>query len=106
MFGLCNKAATFQKVTSFISQDFFLKFVKIILDDYCLFSTKDEHPSQLLKTVLIDVIKLEFLLNVVKCQFVIPYGKLFGHRGSKESISKDLDKVCKLANLPISRKMT
>ena len=105
LFGLCNGAATFQRVATLAFQDYLRIFMEIFLDDFCVFGTKADHSSQL-KKCFDKCAEFGISLNAAKCQFVVPYGKLLGHRVSKRGMYTDPDKVSKIVNLPIPTTIT
>jgi len=79
--------------------------MEIFLDDFCVFRTKSKHPHQF-KKYFDKCSEFGISLNVAKCQFVVPYGKLLGYIVSKQGINTDPDKVSKIANLPIPSTIT
>ena len=44
--------------------------------------------------------KFGISLDVAKCQFVVPYGKLLGHVVSADGIGVDPDKITLIENFP------
>jgi hypothetical protein len=99
LFGLCNAPATFQRVMTVAFQAFLRKFMEIFLDDFCVYGSKEDHPEHLAKCFA-QCDKYGISLNVAKCQFVVPFGKLLGHIVSANGIEVDPDKITLIVNFP------
>ena len=46
-FGLCNAPATFQRVMTEAFQEYLRKFMEILLDDFAVFGTMEQHANYL-----------------------------------------------------------
>ena len=73
--------------------------MEIFLDDFCKFSSRNEHLDWFGKC-FDQCDQFGISLNLEKCTFGVPSGKLLDHKVSKAGIATDLDKVKKIANLP------
>jgi len=100
-FGLCNAPATFQRVMTQAFQKYLRVLVEIFLDDFCTFSTKEDHLKWLGKC-LDQCAEFGISLNLKKCTFGVPSGKLLGHIVSMVIIATNLNKVKKITNLLVS----
>ena len=77
-FGLCNVAATFQKVMNEALNQH-LDYCKAYLDDIVVFSCDwDTHPKYI-ESVLSKLNDLKFTVNVKKCVFAKSEIKYLGH---------------------------
>jgi len=75
------------------------KFIKIFLDDFCVYSSKEKH-IECLEKCFIQCEKYVISINATKSQFAVPFGKLVGHTVSKQGIAIDPDKVAIIVQLP------
>lgn len=103
-FGLCNAPATIQRVMTIGFQDYLRQFMEIILDDFCIFSTKIEHADILTKCFA-KCHEFKISLNSAKCQFLVPFGKLLGHIGSKDGLTTDPAKIRAIVSLSLPTTM-
>jgi hypothetical protein len=99
LFGLCNALATFQRVMMIAFLPFLHKFIEIFLDDFCIFGKLEDHAEQLAKCFE-QCEKYGISLNVAKCQFMVPFGRLLGHIVSKDGIAVDPDKISLIEYFP------
>jgi hypothetical protein len=104
-FGLCNAPATFQRVMTTAFQKYLRKFIEIFLDDFCVFSTHQQH-AECLRKCFEQCRAYGISINVAKFQFLVPCGRLLGHIVSKEGIAVDPDKVAALLLLPMPEHIT
>ena len=98
-FRLCNALATFQRVMTQAFQKYLCTSIEIFLDDFCTFSSREEHLDWLGKC-LDQCDQYGISLNSEKCTFGVLSGKLLGHIVSKAGIATDPNKIKKIANLP------
>lgn len=98
-FGLCNAPATFQRVMTQAFQEYLHVSMEIFLDDFCVFSKRENHLEWLNKC-LDQCARFGISLNSEKSTFGVPSGRLLGHLVSVSGIATDPDKVKKIANLP------
>ena len=80
-------------------QDRLRKDIETFLDDFCVYGREVDHP-QALARCFTQCSKFGISLNVAKCQFVVPYGKLLGHIVSADGIGVDPDKITLIENFP------
>jgi hypothetical protein len=104
-FGLCNAPATFQRVMTTAFQKYLRKFIEIFLDDFCVFSTRQQH-AECLKKCFEQCREYGISINVAKSEFLVPCGRLLGHIVSKEGIAVDPDKVAAILLVPIPKHIT
>ena len=104
-FGLCNAPATFQRVMTQAFQDELRVSMEIFLDDFCSFSTREEHLEKLGRC-LDKCAQFGISLNSEKCQFGVPSGKLLGHIVSTAGIATDPDKIKIILDLQIPDTVT
>jgi hypothetical protein len=104
-FGLCNAPATFQRVMTTAFQKYLRKFIEIFLDDFCVFSTRQQH-AECLKKCFEQCREYGISINAAKSEFLVPCGRLLGHIVSKEGIAVDPDKVAAILLLPIPEHIT
>ena len=91
-FGLCNAPGTFQRAMMIIFQDFLRKFLEIFMDDFCVFSSREEH-KKCLESTFKKCKEANLSLHPEKCYMAMEEGILLGHRIGKEGIKVDPDKV-------------
>jgi hypothetical protein len=77
-FGLCNVPTTYQKVVTKTFNKYLNDFMQVFLDDFSVFSKKEDHIGQLQKCLQECYIN-GINLNSYKCVFSINYGVLLGH---------------------------
>jgi hypothetical protein len=99
-FGLCNTPTTFQRVMTTTFQKYLRKFIEIFLDDFCVFSTRQQH-AKCLKKCFEQCREYGISINASKSEFLVPCGRLLGHIVSKEGIAVDPGKVAAILLLPI-----
>ena len=91
-FGLCNAPGTFQRLMMDIFQDFLRHFLEVFIDDFAVFSTKEQHLEFLEKTFL-RCRETGLKLHPGKCFLGMVSGILLGHVVSKKGLAVDSDKV-------------
>jgi hypothetical protein len=104
-FGLCNVPATFQRVMTTAFQKYLRRFIEIFLDDFCVFSTRQQH-AECLKKCFEQCREYGISINTAKSEFLVPCGRLLGHIVSKEGIAVNPDKVAAILLLPIPEHIT
>ena len=62
------------------------------MDDFCIYSTQDEHMDQL-RLVMERCRLYQIALNPSKCQIMVSHGVVLGHIVSRIGIVTDQDKV-------------
>ena len=75
-----------------IFQDFLRKFLEIFIDDFCVYSSREEHLG-CLKATFEKCRESNLSLHPEKCYMAMEEGILLGHKISKEGIKVDQDKV-------------
>ena len=91
-FGLCNAPGTFQRLMMDIFQDFLRYFLEVFIDDFAMFSAKQDHLKFLKKTFE-RCRETNLKLHPGKCFLGMESGLLLGHVVSKNGLEVDLDKV-------------
>ena len=91
-FGLCNAPGTFQQLMMDIFQDFLRHFLEVFIDDFAVFSKKQDHLNFLKKTFE-RCRETNLKLHPGKCFLEMESGLLLGHVVSKNGLEVDLDKV-------------
>ena len=91
-FGLCNAPGTFQRLKMDIFQDFLRHFLEVFIDDFAVFSAKQDHIKFLRKTFE-RCRETNLKLHPGKCFLGMESGLLLGHVVSKSGLEVDLDKV-------------
>ena len=91
-FGLSNALGTFQRIMCLVFKDFLRIFLEIFMDDFCIYSTQDDHIGKL--RLVIERCRLyQIALNPSKCQIMVSHGVVLGHIVSRRGIVTDNDKV-------------
>ena len=98
-FGLMCAPATFQRGMMKIFADYLDKFMKVFLDDFTVYGTKEDHIENLEKC-LIKCRENGVSLNPEKCYFCVNSGRLLGHVVCKEGLLVDPKKVGVIKELP------
>ncbi|KAL2631423.1 hypothetical protein R1flu_016109 [Riccia fluitans] len=78
-FGLTNAPATFQQMMMNIFRDYLWKFVKVFLDDFCVYSSKKDHKEKLGLTFE-KCRPNQLRLHPKKSYICMQEGILLGHR--------------------------
>jgi hypothetical protein len=86
-------------------QKYLRKFIEIFLDNFCVFSTRQEH-AECLRKCFEQCREYGISINVAKSEFIVPCGRLLGHNVSKEGIAVDPDNVAAILLLPIPKHIT
>ena len=98
-FGLTNGPAHYQKRANWVLFPFLGKCVKDFIDDFCIYSSRQDHCEKLAQ-VFERYDECGGQLNPKKCFLAQPRVKLFGHMVSENGIEADPDKVKPLILLP------
>ncbi|MCO5604218.1 hypothetical protein L7F22_058381 [Adiantum nelumboides] len=93
-FGLTNAPATFQRFVTHVFQPFFCKFIRVFIDDFCIYSSRVLH----LEKVNEGLARLQSLGG--QCHIVESQVTLLGHVVSSRGIEADPGKVQALVSLP------
>ena len=91
-FGLCNAPATFQRAMMAIFKEYLQKFMAVFVDDFTVYSGKEEH-LECLRLVLIKCREKKVCLNPFKCLFGADRGEVLGHIVSKRGIEMSEGKI-------------
>jgi hypothetical protein len=91
-FGLMCAPATFQRGMMKIFADYLDKFMKVFLDDFTVYGTKENHIEHLEKC-LIKCRENGVSLNPEKCYFCVNSGRLLGHVVCQKGLLVDPKKV-------------
>lgn len=92
-FGLEGGLGTYQETADIVFKG--LEFVKNFIDDFVVFSTRNDHLS-CLRVVLERVDAAKMGLNPDKCKFCVRKGALLGHKVSADGVEVDSCKVQKI----------
>ncbi|MCO5588922.1 hypothetical protein L7F22_042883 [Adiantum nelumboides] len=98
-FGFMNGCAWYQKRVNKVFSPFLGKFVKDLIDDFCVYSTRKDHCSKL-EVAFKQCDESGGQLNPKKCYLAQPRVKFLGHMISENGIEADPDKVKTLILLP------
>ncbi|KAH9313472.1 hypothetical protein KI387_044591, partial [Taxus chinensis] len=98
-FGLCNAPATFQRLMNRVFEPYIGNFIRVFLDDFCIYGSKMDHLHQM-ETTFQRLDEAQASLNPTKCVFGCSKGVLLGHVVSRDGIGTDPDKVSKIKDLP------
>lgn len=99
LFGLTNAPATFQRFMSQVFAPYLGKFIRVFLDDFCIYSRSIEHIEKL-RVALQSIDDARGCLNPGKCRLARKKVVLLGHVISKEGIEMDPEKVQAIVTLP------
>jgi hypothetical protein len=80
-FGLCNAPGTFQRLMMDIFKDFLRHFLEVFIDDFAMFSNKEDHLEYLRKTFQ-RCRETNLKLHPGKCFFGMSSGILLRHTNS------------------------
>jgi hypothetical protein len=97
-FGLCNGPGTFQRIMMVMFQEFLRKFLEIFIDNFCVFSSDEEHLDHLRQTFE-KCLESGLYLHPEKCFFGMQQGVLLGHVVSSKGIEVDKDKIKVIVDL-------
>ena len=98
-FGLMCAPTTFQRGMMKIFVDYLDKFMKVFLDDFTVYGTKEDDIEHLEKC-LIRCRENGVSLNPEKCYFCVNFGRLLGNVVCKEGLLVDPKKVPVIKELP------
>ena len=100
LFGLTNAPATFQHFMQIIFAPYLGVFIEVFLDDFCIYSTRQEHLTKVhMAFHRIDEAKGNNL-NPKNCMIEITHEGLLGHIVSAVGIRPDPKKVDAILKLP------
>ena len=91
-FGLCNAPGTFQRLMMDIFRDFLRYFLEVFIDDFAVFSRRDQHLGYLKETFQ-RCRETGLKLHPGKCFMGMESGILLGHVVSRKGLEVDTDKV-------------
>ena len=77
-FGLKNAPAIFSRVVIIAFKESIHQFPKVYLDDWTIYSLLKNHV-EVLQLVLERCRQFQISLNIKKCVFKTPFGRLLGH---------------------------
>ena len=98
-FGLMCAPSTFQRGMMKIFEDYLDKLMKVFLDDFTVYGTKEDRIENLEKC-LIKCRENGVSLNPEKCNFCVNSGKLLGHVVCREGLLVDPKKVGVIKEYP------
>ena len=87
-FGLTNAPATFQCFMSQVFAPYLGKFIRVFLDDFCIYSSRVDHLEKL-RIALKSVDDAKRCLNPTKCHLARKKVSHLGHIIPKEDIEMD-----------------
>ena len=77
-FGLCNALETFQRLMNRVFEPYIGNFIRVFLDDFCIYGSKLDHLHQM-ETAFQRLDEAQASLNPTKCVFGCSKGVLLGH---------------------------
>ncbi|MCO5584110.1 hypothetical protein L7F22_038033 [Adiantum nelumboides] len=98
-FGLTNAPSTFTRFTSFIFQPFFVKSIRVFLDDFCTYNDRALH-CQRVEEGLQRLYQYGGQLNPDKCHVAEKEVVLLGHVISQEGLKVDPSRAQAILDLP------
>ena len=98
-FGLTNAPTTFQCFMSQVFAPYLGKFIRVFLDDFCIYSSRVDHLEKL-RIALKSIDDAKGCLNPTKCRLARKKVSLLGHIISKEGIEMDPEKIHAILALP------
>ncbi|KAH9319034.1 hypothetical protein KI387_020803 [Taxus chinensis] len=103
-FGLYNAPTTFQRLMNRVFEPYIGTFIRVFLDDFCIYESKLDHLHQM-ETTFQRLDEVQASLNPTKCVFGCSKGVLLGHVVSRDGIGTDPNKVSKIKDLsfPMNR---
>lgn len=102
LFGLKNVSAIFSRAVVVIFKEYINKFLEVYFNDWTLFGLVKHHVLSL--CLMIDTCKIyQFMLNLKKFVFVIPFGNLLGHVVCRQGLMVDPMKNTVILNLEVPR---
>ena len=103
LFGLKNIGTTYQRIMITFFHDMIHKGMEVYVDDIIIKSKKTEDHLIDLKKLFERLRKYNLKLNLVKCAFGAPTGKLLGFIVSKKGIEIDPAKIKIIREMPIPK---
>ena len=98
-FGLTNAPTTSQHLMSQVFAPYLGKFIRVFLDDFCIYSSHVDHLEKL-RIALKSIDDAKGCLNPTKCRLARKKVSLLGHIISKEGIEMDPEKIHAILALP------
>jgi hypothetical protein len=96
---LKNAPAVFSRIVIASFQKFIHKFVEVYMDDCTVYILLKYHVS-LFQLMFYRFHEMHISLNLRKCIFCVPHGKLLGHIVCREGVLVDPAKVSVILNMP------
>ena len=97
-FGLTNAPATFQRFMNMVFEPYFGKFIRVFIDDFCIYSSSITHLSRV-DEGLSRLAQMGGQLNLEKCHIGEKRVALLGHMISRDGIQANLGKIKALVAL-------
>ena len=104
-FGLKNVPPSFSKAAYMTFEPYLTEFMRIFMDDFCVFGQQKLHLEHLRKC-LERCRMFRMSLNPFKCAIAVKRGKLLGHIISSEGLSIDSDKIEVIQKAVVPRNVT
>ena len=98
-FGLTNAPATFQRFMNMVFEPYFGKFIRVFIDDFCIYSSLTTHLSRV-DEGLSRLAQMGGQLNLEKCHIGEKRVALLGHMIFEDGIQADPGKIKALVALP------
>ncbi|BHF71978.1 hypothetical protein SprV_0401504000 [Sparganum proliferum] len=105
-FGLCNAAATFQRLMQVVLSHLYPRQCLIYLDDVIVFGKTITQHNDNLRAVLLALREAGFTLNPQKCQFLREKVNYLGHEVSPSGIKVSAEKAGAILTWPTPNSTT
>ena len=104
-FGLCNAPSVFQRLMTYVLQDFLDDFVAVYIDDVVIYSKTFEEHLEHLEKVFKKLRESNLMIKLTKCKFAESDIKYLGHKVGKNGLQPDPEKVEKIKQFPIPKSL-
>jgi hypothetical protein len=98
-FRLKNAGATYQWCMQFCFKEQIERILEVYVDDIVIKSRKSGHLISYLEETFNNLRRLNIKLNLEKCSFRVPRGKLLGYNIIEHGIKVNLDKISAIAEM-------
>lgn len=95
---LKNTSVVFSRIVVAAFKEYNPKFLEVYRDDWTVFGLVKHHVASLL--LMLDTFQgHQIALNLKKCMFLLPFGKLLGHVVYRQGLMVDPAKIAVILNL-------
>jgi len=94
--------AIFSRIVFATFKEYIHKFLEVYLDYWTIFGLVKDHVESL-HLILDTCRRRQIALNLKKCMFLVPFGKLMGHVVYKQGLMVDPMKIGVIMNLEALR---